>query len=339
MPSTAMPQRRIVWIDQAKGFLICLVLLGHSLEIVGFDSLPGSAAVWYGIYSFHMMAFFSVSGLLFFYQWRQRGLLDWKRIFRREMSLSVPTALFSVIHIGIRFGCGLDPSIIASILQTVSRFWFVFVLILIEFLVPVLAFALSRNLRLEDFSRKANAVLPILVLLWLACSFWNNEIGKLLGYFLGFVLPMMPFWNRKIPGWGLAAALLGMAALSGVFFLQWGTQSILNSFVKGILGIPGAFLLMQIFSRWSANASEGLLSHLGNYTLPLYLIHTIFFPLLQMQMPRYPQIPAGVWVMLFFCSGMVVPILVAKGMEKLPVLRDILHPAHVMQRFLSKWER
>ena len=139
MPSTAMPQRRIVWIDQAKGFLICLVLLGHSLEIVGFDSLPGSAAVWYGIYSFHMMAFFSVSGLLFFYQWRQRGLLDWKRIFRREMSLSVPTALFSVIHIGIRFGCGLDPSIIASILQTVSRFWFVFVLILIEFLVPVLA--------------------------------------------------------------------------------------------------------------------------------------------------------------------------------------------------------
>ena len=52
-------KQRIVWLDSLKGFLILLVVVGHSIQEVGMHNFPGGEWIWYFIYSFHMMAFFA----------------------------------------------------------------------------------------------------------------------------------------------------------------------------------------------------------------------------------------------------------------------------------------
>lgn len=49
---------RIAWVDAFRGFLIILVVLGHVLQTGNFDN----NRLWNFIYSFHMPAFFVISG-------------------------------------------------------------------------------------------------------------------------------------------------------------------------------------------------------------------------------------------------------------------------------------
>ena len=55
--------RRLIWADSLKGFLILLVILGHSIQYT-----LGNACyfnhLWNIIYSFHMPAFMAISGFL-----------------------------------------------------------------------------------------------------------------------------------------------------------------------------------------------------------------------------------------------------------------------------------
>src|SRR5262249_39859036 len=59
---------RILWIDSAKGFAICLVVFGHVLGGAmarGWLSSAGAPEVTYSyIYAFHMPLFFLISGSL-----------------------------------------------------------------------------------------------------------------------------------------------------------------------------------------------------------------------------------------------------------------------------------
>lgn len=55
-------RKRIEWIDIAKGLLIILVIFGHLNAVKWFPKLDGIIK-W--IYSFHMMAFFILSGMVF----------------------------------------------------------------------------------------------------------------------------------------------------------------------------------------------------------------------------------------------------------------------------------
>ena len=87
-------KQRIVWLDSLKGFLILLVVVGHSIQEVGMHNFPGGEWIWYFIYSFHMMAFFAASGFLFYHKW---SMSENKKqfLFRREFTLFVPTAILS----------------------------------------------------------------------------------------------------------------------------------------------------------------------------------------------------------------------------------------------------
>ena len=50
--------KRLIWVDALRGLLILLVVLGHSLQFGDFHNRLS----WNIIYSFHMAAFFVLSG-------------------------------------------------------------------------------------------------------------------------------------------------------------------------------------------------------------------------------------------------------------------------------------
>ena len=83
--------KRIEWIDVAKGILILLVILGHS---------DVSAMAKNFINSFHMAAFFFLSGAVF----RFNG--DVKELIRKRLkSIILPYLIFSTIMLMYRFMC------------------------------------------------------------------------------------------------------------------------------------------------------------------------------------------------------------------------------------------
>ncbi len=56
-----MGKQRLIWADSLKGILIVLVVLGHAIQGVYGEDVE-SNRIWNIIYSFHMPAFFAISG-------------------------------------------------------------------------------------------------------------------------------------------------------------------------------------------------------------------------------------------------------------------------------------
>lgn len=84
-----MTMRRVEWIDIAKGFLILLVVFGHLNATKWFPKLDGTIK-W--IYTFHMMAFFMLSGMVF------NAKNNFKLFFMHKCkTLLVPYVIFSAL--------------------------------------------------------------------------------------------------------------------------------------------------------------------------------------------------------------------------------------------------
>ena len=86
-----MTQERIHWLDIAKGLLIILVVFGHI-----FQSLPQYTTACDFIYSFHMPAFFIISGLTL------NTTTSFKTFFCKKIKhLMVPYLFFCLYIIGL----------------------------------------------------------------------------------------------------------------------------------------------------------------------------------------------------------------------------------------------
>ena len=78
-------EQRIGNIDTAKGILIILVVIGHVLNF----NAPATSAIKTWIYSFHMPAFFIISGLLINPEkWERQSFLTF--IKHKAYSLLIP---------------------------------------------------------------------------------------------------------------------------------------------------------------------------------------------------------------------------------------------------------
>ncbi len=100
-----MNNERIVYIDALKGFVILLVVMGHtitklysqSFEHMLWDYPTSTMFWWYVIYSFHMPLFMFISGFLFCrtdgYQWKSALITVWKRAY----TLLLPFVVWALI--------------------------------------------------------------------------------------------------------------------------------------------------------------------------------------------------------------------------------------------------
>lgn len=86
--SNLNPQKRIEWIDLAKGIGMILVMLGHA-------KMPSYLGKF--IYSFHMPLFFFLSGCVF----SDKNIATGKFILKKFKSIIIPYIFFSAIYIAI----------------------------------------------------------------------------------------------------------------------------------------------------------------------------------------------------------------------------------------------
>lgn len=127
-------EKRIEWLDFAKGFAIVLVVFGHAVEYI-FPENTGNSIVHMIIYSFHMPFFFMLSGIVFF----DNKYSSFKKFFKKKFcTLIIPSYIFLIIplligHIKSVMNWGESvpinkKSVIRTILQfrieTIANYWF-----------------------------------------------------------------------------------------------------------------------------------------------------------------------------------------------------------------------
>lgn len=219
--------KRIEWIDNAKGILIILVVIGHICAWLAYDTYPMK---W--IYAFHMPAFFAVTGILYRYTQKHRRPFG-AAVVRLAEQLLIPCIGFEVfgyLFDGILFGFSESP--VQMVTTTVTEGfhynlgWYLVTLFAAEIL-------LMTTLKITEDSRILYALcavsylsacyIPVTVIIRICTAY----LFLLLGYLL------KDRFENPIP----VAALLCLAAVSFCAY-----RNIRVDLNNGILGSRKLFL-------------------------------------------------------------------------------------------------
>lgn len=286
-----MKEKRLDYMDMAKGIGIILVVVGHS------GMASESVITW--LSSFHMPLFFILSGMLVYYK-REEEQPILHSIKRRVRSLLVPYVFFSVIYLLIDLYYmirGREIQLADAVLQTVSFFglsvlWFLPALLIGEtvFLairknasglvtavcccaLCFICFCLGRLYELYYMAGDS------LFLLWLGYLIRTLIRGGLSAVFLATGYYVMGLW-KKIDSfgfprvWYLPAAVIFFLANAGVTYLNGGTDFRYMTFQNPVLYFGGAFLgSMAVVCLCRALPPVRLLTYLGVNSLIIMLTH------------------------------------------------------------------
>lgn len=136
--------KRIIYIDNLRGFLILLVILGHCLQYTG----SGNENLLYRvIYAFHMPLFMAISGYVCY-----RPKLEWGKIGKRARQLLIPFLSWAFVTCIL---VGKAEYILEIIPYPDRGLWFLYALFFITFL----------NTFCDWIARKINMSLEVLTLI------------------------------------------------------------------------------------------------------------------------------------------------------------------------------
>lgn len=269
-----MVKERLVWADAARGLLILLVVLGHTLQHGDYEH----NVVWNVIYSFHMAAFFAISGYVSY-----RPEIRLNTIGRRAKQLLLPFFIWSFIQSLCLQKTGWQ--LFDFIVYPDMGFWFVYVLFFITMLMMLFnALAMSLNINSIYVIGGGNLLLISLMVLFGWRSFGFQFIAfYFFFYALGFFIKR--FDIRFSFSWSI---ILGVCWLiTAVFWhghevpkpllgLTMIPSSILINgyrFLTATLGSLFVLGLSPFIFKSEERMLNRVLCYLGISSLGIYIIH------------------------------------------------------------------
>lgn len=278
-----MQKKRYQFLDDAKAYLIVLVVLGHVLIVMN----PGYQNLYLGllqefISAFHMAAFFMIHGILFNNtRWKEETFVVFLK--NRFRALLIPYLFFEFLGILIRFLL-FKQSIVTGIYHMVTircnvgADWF----LLAMFLGSLLFFTYVKH------SNKIYAILTIMFSIVFVMFVIKNQflviIGRgLLAYvfiILGNLLRdfLLKEKNRSMTWLLISFLLTGMVAVCNLKFggNDFYTCTIRNPMSLIIGGCSGTWMILGVSSllrnRWISLIGQHTLTIMGTHQLCIYVM-------------------------------------------------------------------
>lgn len=259
---------RILWVDNLKGVLILLVILGHCIQSLDEDF--DNNLLFRIIYSFHMPLFMFLSGFVS-YKKKYSG----NSIVNRFIRLLVPFFLWGLIGMIV-----FNDFSFEWICEPDRALWFLYTLFFISCI-----FILS-----SKFSNRFNiseelSLLIILLVLYGLNMFFRPRFGFVL------VVRYMPFYCMGAlckKNWEHLSRYISRYQLLiwicfGALALFWGRDSaptciatnnkILTFCYQMLTGTAGSLAFISLFNHFNMNFT--ILNRLGLMTLGIYAIHQL----------------------------------------------------------------
>ncbi len=256
------------WLTIAKGYGIILVVLGHAIS--GAWAYENNL-IWSNIYSlialFHMPLFFIISGYLYQKNYKKRSLSN--NIVRKVAALGIPYIIYNVVYALVGQLTGDDKYNIQNLrligYRPISHFWFVYVLLIIYIIYPLMNKLIHNNIALFLVILLVNIIISL-------CNLHISgfEVSRCIYYslFFSFGTILLIYNFRKLMN------NKKMIIICTAFFILICGLNIAgySNIIFNILGgITGTILVMAI----SAVTKENFIFKLGKFSLPIYLYHSL----------------------------------------------------------------
>lgn len=306
--------KREKWIDVVRGFLIILVVLGHSISGPYYDLNSG---IDY-IYLFHMPAFFILSGYLY----KDRDESIFKLLFKRAKRLLIPYISYLIlINIPIIINNYIDTKDIANLYRNIiftllggqflnqysGVLWFLTCLFFTEAF-----FIISNRLFKNDYLR----IISVVFLYTLAhIEAWFFSGGKLplaldislitITYFaIGFYFKKLLI-NRKVAIISFIISIVTLFLIK-IGYINFGLELWGHHYTNYILDliIPASISLM-IFNLCSYLEKSKILEELGKNTITIMCLHISLNRLIMSIFGNYGST-------LFTLIGVFIPFILSK---------------------------
>lgn len=319
------PRKREIWVDDVKVIACILVVLGHFFQSMTKASiLPASDLYeWFikTIYYFHVPLFFICSGYLYQRYSRVDGVESWgKNVVKKALTLGIPYFTFSFATWVLKtiFSSNVNNQIgglfETLFLQPTSPYWYLYTLFFIFLITPTFRNRKSAIIRLTvAFIMKAVAIIGGGTQVYAVSSVLTNEI-----WFIGGMCLVEKIWKP------LKAQV---SAVIGVIFviLSILMVDIDSKWLSFELGILACVSIISAVRKLNGKLSKAF-PFLSKYTMPIFVMHTLFAAPLRSVLLKIGINSAMIHVVLGIAVSFIGPIIAAEIMKKTKMLEFFLYP-------------
>ena len=274
-----MNKQRDIWIDNTKILACILVVFGHFFQsMVKANILPNNLLYqWFNttIYYFHVPLFFICSGYLYQKYGKSQNIRQWfKNIFKKLIVLGIPYFIFSfatwilkkIFSSSVNTQIGSLPHIL--FFEPASPYWYLYVLFFLFLITPLLKkSSLLLSLLLLSFLLKFLTIIGIFTNIYAINKCSENWIWFIFGMIIAEKI--LPLLNPN-----KAYILLVTFLICSIIIQKEKIQILGQSFILGILACYS--IISIIFYLFKDNNQNKHLAFLSKYTMPIFLMHTLF---------------------------------------------------------------
>lgn len=325
------------WVDDVKVIACILVVLGHFFQsMTKANILPENDLYkWFNttIYYFHVPLFFICSGYLYQKYSKVNDLKSWKRnVAKKALALGVPYVTFSTATWILKtvFSGSVnkqaDSLFSTLVLSPSAPYWYLYALFFIFLVTPTFI-----SLKVTVAGLLVATAAKGLILTWgtgiyAVSAVLTNEIWFVLG--MSICAFDVELRGKKLQGIVIGLLFLGLSVAVYMADIQNSDMS----FVLGLLACAAVILLVAGFEERLGK----MMGFLAKYTMPIFLMHTLFAASLRAVLLKIGIKNAAVHVVLGLGISFAGPIIAAWIMKKTKLLEFFLYPNKFFGRAKSR---
>lgn len=315
------------WVDDVKVIACILVVLGHFFQsITKANILPENDLYkWFNttIYYFHVPLFFICSGYLYQKYSKVNSFMSWKKhVAKKAMALGVPYVAFTIStwvlktifysSVNDRIG-GLDDTLL---LHPTAPYWYLYALFFIFLVTPTFS-----TLKMAAVALAVAIVAKVYILMggagiYAVSTVLTNEIWFVLG--MSICVFNVQLRGKKLQGIVIGLLFFGLSI--AVYMAD--VQNLAVSFALGLMACTAVIILVATCEENSGKA----IGFLARYTMPIFLMHTLFAAPMRSVLLKMGVTNAVVHMVLGLGISFAGPIVAASIMKKTKWLEFFLYP-------------
>ena len=335
--------KREAWVDNVKVIACIFVALGHFFQsMVGSSILPETDLYkWFNqtIYYFHVPLFFICSGYLYQKRSKINNFSSYKNnIINKAIALGIPYFIFSATTWIMKSGLSglVNKTPQASLVKTLfvsplPPYWFLYSLFFIFLITPTfsskktIGIGLGAAIVFKVFSIVFGGSIAII------SYTLANEIWFLIGMCLAFFDFTAEIKKSSWLGFGFAGIAVFAALSVTTYFYK-----ISNGFVSFLFGLLACLSIIAIIAVTFQKGQSKIWSFMAKYTMPVFLMHTIFAAALRILLIKLGIMNPAVHIVLGIAISFIGPISAAKIMNMTKWLEFLIYPGKFVKIGKSK---
>lgn len=323
------------WVDDVKVIACILVVLGHFFQsMTKANILPENDLYeWFNttIYYFHVPLFFICSGYLYQKYSKVNSVSSWgKNVIKKALAFGVPYVTFTTATWVLKkaFSSSVNDQIggfgNTLFLHPTSPYWYLYALFFIFLITPTFNSAKATVVGLL-------VALIAKVLILTGGGYSVYAVSTVLSNEIWFVLGMsICIFNVQMKGRKVQGTICGLlfVILSMVVYMM-GIRNDAFSFAMGLLACVAIIMMVADYEDKFGKCMD----FLAKYTMPIFLMHTLFAAPMRSLLLKIRVENAVVHVVLGLGISFAGPIIAAWIMKRTKWLEFFLYPNKLIRTY------